>query len=107
LGGAYAVSRSLLDLAGDWTWRPWVNSDLSEDVVLGLLCAAAGLRMEGLVASGDPFGVSWRGLPGDPDDLIKRGFSIVHSLKDCAYGTEWQLRDRFRDLRNQPRLQPA
>jgi hypothetical protein len=63
--------------------------------------------MEGMVAAGDPFGVAWRGLPGDPDDLIKRGFSIVHSLKNCGYGTEPELRDRFRELRAQPRLQPA
>jgi hypothetical protein len=97
LGGAYAVSRDLLRHAQDWEWAPWADAGLGEDVVLALLCAADGMRMEGMVQAGDPFGISWRGLPGEPDDLISRGFSIVHSLKDCAYGTERDLRQQFRE----------
>ena len=102
LGGAYAVSRDLFSHAKDWQTRPWANADLGEDIVLALLCASAGMRMEGMVAAGDPFGISWRGLPAAPEDLVRRGFSIVHSLKDCSYGSERELRGRFRELRTQP-----
>ncbi len=96
LGGAYAVSASLLKRARSWDWRPWVQAGLGEDVVLGLLCAAAGLRMQGMVGPGEPFGVTWSGLPGPPAELVDRGYSIVHSVKSGAHGTEHELRAWFR-----------
>jgi len=67
--------------------------------VLGLLCAAAGFRMRGMVEDGEPFGVVWRGLPAPPADLLDRGFSIVHSVKDGPHGTEAELRAWFRARR--------
>jgi len=99
LGGAYAVSGGLLARAREWDWRPWAQSGLGEDVVLGLLCAAAGFRMRGMVEDGEPFGVVWRGLPAPPADLLDRGFSIVHSVKDGPHGTEAELRAWFRARR--------
>ncbi|HWF56447.1 MAG TPA: hypothetical protein VG223_17545 [Solirubrobacteraceae bacterium] len=96
LGGAYAVSRRLLAQASQWDWRPWVGAGLGEDVVVGLYCAAAGLRMGGMVDSGEPFGVNWSGLPAPPPELVERGFGIVHSVKSGRYGTEAGLRAWFR-----------
>ncbi|MDQ6816402.1 MAG: hypothetical protein M3018_03210 [Actinomycetota bacterium] len=96
LGGAYAVSAKLLELSHEWDWNPFVGSQLGEDVTLGLHCGACGMRMRGMVDEGDPFGVSWIGLPDDPESLVRRRYSIVHSVKDCEYGSEWQLRAWFR-----------
>ncbi len=96
LGGAYAVSAALLAHARAWDWRPWVRTGLSEDVTLGLLCGAAGLRMGGMVGDLEPFGVAWKGLPAPPDELVRRGYGIVHSIKDGRYGDEQELRRWFR-----------
>jgi hypothetical protein len=96
LGGSYAVSRSLFARRDLLEWRPWVRTHLGEDVTIGLLCGAAGLRMAGMVGDGEPFGVSWRGLPAGPERLVARGHSIVHSVKDGSHGPEWELRAWFR-----------
>jgi hypothetical protein len=97
LGGAYAVSAQLLTAAPTWRWRPWVGSGLGEDIVMGLLCGAHGLRLAGMAADGEPFGVSWRGLPDSPDRLLARGYALVHSVKDSPHGTESELRRWFRE----------
>ena len=76
--------------------RPWVQTRLSEDVVLGLLCGAAGLRMQNAVGAAEPFAVSWKGLPAPPEQLLDRGHSIVHSVKDGPHGSERELRAWFR-----------
>jgi hypothetical protein len=65
-------------------------------VTLGLLCGAAGLRMQSAVGSGEPFAVSWKGLPAEPARLLACGHSIVHSVKGDSHGTEWELREWFR-----------
>ena len=91
LGGAYAVSRSFLDRA-DLRWRPWVGTGLSEDVVVGVLCAAAGLEMRSMTAPGEPFAVAWRGLPGTPQSILDSGHSIVHSVKADTLEQERALR---------------
>jgi hypothetical protein len=96
LGGAYAVSSRLLAHAPQWDWRTWAQAGLGEDIVIGLLCASAGLRMRGLVECGDPFGVAWKGLPASPAELMDRRYAIVHSLKSGEQGTEEELRAWFR-----------
>ncbi|MBV9421771.1 MAG: hypothetical protein JOZ98_02590 [Solirubrobacterales bacterium] len=96
LGGAYAVSRSLFARRELLDWRPWVGTRLGEDVVLGILCAAAGLRMRGAAGAAEPFAVAWKGLPAEPSRLVARGHSIVHSVKDGTHGTECELREWFR-----------
>jgi hypothetical protein len=99
LGGAYAVAPDLLHRRELLDWRPWVGTRLGEDVVLGLLCHAAGLRMAGLVDEGDPFALAWRGLPGPPPWLLERRHAIVHSVKDDPDLGEAQLRAWFRRRR--------
>jgi hypothetical protein len=96
LGGAYAVSQRLFARSELLDWRPWVRTRVDEDVLLGLLCGAAGLRMQGAVGKGEPFAVSWKGLPDEPAHLLAGGHSIVHSVKDGAHGTERELREWFR-----------
>lgn len=91
LGGAYAVSRAFLERA-ELDWRPWVGTRVSEDVVVGILCAAAGLRMCSLVEPGEPFALAWKGLPGAPAEIAAAGHSIVHSVKAPTLDEERRLR---------------
>lgn len=100
LGGSYAVSRALIDRRDLLDWRPWINTRLSEDVVLGLLCQAAGLEMRGFVDPGEVFGVRWRGLPAPPDILLAQRYAIVHSLKNDEI-PESRLRAVFRAARRE------
>lgn len=91
LGGAYAVSRWFLTRA-ELDWEPWVGTDLSEDVVVGTLCAASGLEMRSLVAPGEPFALAWRGLPASPQEIRAGDHSIVHSVKADTLEEERRLR---------------
>lgn len=91
LGAAYAVSSRFVASA-TLDWRPWVRTNLGEDVVVGLLCSHAGLRMQSLTGHNEPFALSWRGLPGSPDELRAAGHSIVHSVKLEDERDERQLR---------------
>lgn len=91
LGGAYAVSRRYLERA-ELSWRPWVGIGLSEDLVVGILCGAAGLRMRSLVGPGEPFALAWQGLPGTPAEIAAGGHSIVHSVKAPTLQDERRLR---------------
>jgi hypothetical protein len=95
LGGAYAISSRLAKRRDLLDWRPWVGTGLSEDVVLGVLCGAAGLRMRSLTAPGEPFGIAQTGLPKPPGELITSGHSIVHSVKaDPATESRWRAEFR-------------
>jgi hypothetical protein len=101
LGGAYAVSPALLHRTDLFDPQPWVHTGLGEDVVVGLLCHAAGLRPRGLVGAGEVFGLTHVGLPAEPSALIGRGHSIVHAVKDPDPMVEAQLRTAFRLARAQ------
>ncbi len=97
LGGAYAVSRSFLESA-ELDFRPWSGGRLGEDVVVGLLCSAAGLRMASLTSPGQPFALSWKGLPGSPAGIAESGASLVHSVKCEEPERELALRDELQTL---------
>jgi hypothetical protein len=96
LGGAYAVAPALLRRADLFDPEPWLGVGLGEDVVLGVLCHAAGLEPRGLVGPGEPFGLAHVGLPAPPHELIAAGHSIVHAVKHRDAATEEQLRAAFR-----------
>jgi hypothetical protein len=95
LGGAYAVGPALAARHDLLDWKPWVGSGLGEDVVMGVLCAAAGLRMRSMTAVGEPFGLAYTGLAGTPEWLRQRGHSIVHAVKDSDAEVEAELRERL------------
>jgi hypothetical protein len=92
LGGAYAVSSELARRRDLLRWEPWFKTGVSEDVVMGVLCAAAGLRMQSMTAIGEPFGLAHLGLPGPPEWLVARGHSIVHAVKDPDAEAEAAIR---------------
>lgn len=95
LGGAYAVSPALARRRDLLRWDPWTRTGVSEDVMMGVLCAAAGLRMRSMTAAGEPFGLAHVGLPGSPEWLLARGHSIVHAVKDPDPIAEARLRARL------------
>jgi hypothetical protein len=96
LGGAYAVSPALLARSDLFESEPWRDTGLAEDVVVGIVCHAAGLRLGGLVGRGEPFGLAHVGLPASPAALIERGHSVVHSVKDHDAEIEAEHRAAFR-----------
>jgi hypothetical protein len=98
LGGAYAISSRLASRHDLMDWRPWVGAGLGEDVVMGVLCGAAGLSMRSLTAPGEPFGIAHIGLPKPPRELIADGYSIVHAVKSDPV-TEQAWRQEFRTAR--------
>jgi len=99
LGGAYAVSPALLARADLFDPAPWLQTGLGEDVVVGLLCHAAGLELRGLVGRGEPFGLAHVGLPATPAELLAAGHSIVHAVKHPDAVAEEELRAAFRVAR--------
>lgn len=103
LGGSYAVTAEaarrmrargyLEDPLGTYGTR------LGEDVVLGMLVRACGLRLGSLIAPGEAFALRHRGLLADPEVLLERGHAVVHSVKGHDGISEEELRGRFRRLR--------
>ncbi len=103
LGGAYAVSSAFLEHAELDSGR-WLGTGLSEDVVVGILCSAVGLRMRSLVGRGEPFALAWRGLPASPAEIASEGHSLVHSVKANTLADERAIRGALRAAARQPRM---
>jgi hypothetical protein len=101
LGGAYAVSRAFLDRA-ELDSKRWLGTGLGEDVVVGILCSAAGLGMSSLVGRDQPFALAWRGLPAAPTELARGGHSLVHSVKAETLADESEIRAALRSAVGEP-----
>lgn len=95
LGGAYAVSGAFLECV-ELDSERWLGTGLGEDVVVGILCSAVGLRMRSLVGHGEPFALAWRGLPASPAEIGGRGHSLVHSVKAGTLEDERAIRAALR-----------
>jgi len=105
LGGAYALNIELLKrmliygyLSDESLWLP---IDCPEDVMMGMYTKAAGMQMKGYVADGEAFGVRHKGLPDSLPRLVERGFSVIHSTKDYGHVTELQIREYFKQRRDE------
>ena len=105
LGGAYALNIELLKrmliygyLSDESLWLP---IDCPEDVMMGMYTKASGMQMKGFVADGEVFGIRHKGLPDTLPRLVERGFSIIHSTKDYGHLTEAQIREFFKQRRDE------
>lgn len=78
----------------------WMDADCGEDVLFGMLAYCVGLHLADAVRPGEPFGVRHIGLAAPPEQLLRRGYSIIHSLKNDARFGETELRTFFRAARN-------
>jgi hypothetical protein len=108
-GGGYALSRRALEaieahgfLAEPLLWR---DMRLGEDLLTSVCMQAAGCELANLSGEGEPFAVQQFGLPYPPEQLIRRGHSIVHSIKNSPHLSEADLRTWFGNRRrgSQPR----
>jgi hypothetical protein len=87
-GGGYALTRALVDrmaaqglLDDPLRWR---DTRAGEDVMVGVLARAAGLRLDGDVEPGEGlFAVAHSGMPLGPEQLRAGGYAIVHAVKQA------------------------
>jgi hypothetical protein len=102
-GGSYAVSIKAIKAMGQagLLAKPlvWLDTALGEDVLVPLLTKAVGMHLLDAAADGEAFGVRYKGLADAPAQLVSRGFSIIHSVKNDPNLTEGQIRDYFRARR--------
>lgn len=102
LGGGYAIAgRTLRAMAADgWLDHAalWQTIDLPEDVMNGLHVRAVGHGFLDDVDEGGVFGVKYIGLPFPPDELERRGYGIIHAVKNDAL-PEAEIRDHFASRR--------
>ncbi len=98
-GGGYAVSREALDrMARAGALRDplqWLDARTGEDVVVGIGVRSVGLAQHDASGPGGPFGVQWQGLPAMPEDLLRQGKAIIHSIKTDPRIGEDEIRAFF------------
>jgi hypothetical protein len=98
-GGAYAVSRETvarlkgagyLENVDRWSWFP-----MAEDRLMGTFCWLQGLSVQDCSDRGQPFGVQAEGLAYPPDELLRRGYGIIHSVRHDRRLSEADIRAFF------------
>ena len=106
MGGA-AVYRyeavAALDEAGLLGRAELAEIGVHEDHFFGLCLFATGFTLGEFGNKFDnlPMGVSWRGLPADPKELLALGKSIIHSTKGFHGTDEGAIRREFQVARQQ------
>lgn len=78
----------------------WLATPLGEDTVLSLCVQAAGFLIQQGETEREVFGVKHQGLLAAPQELIERGYAIIHSVRDYNGYREDQTRAYFRKLRS-------
>jgi hypothetical protein len=86
VGGAYALRSDFITKAqarGCFK-RPiaWANTPCSEDVVVSLMVKLLGYAIQDDVHEGAVFGVGNPTLPFEPAEMVRKGYGIVHPIKD-------------------------
>ena len=81
--------RGLLNLEG------LASSRLGDDHIFGLLTVAAGYCTDDFSGPEDPMAVKWKGLPSAPEDLLKAGKLVTHSVRSWGEMPEREIRDYF------------
>jgi hypothetical protein len=98
-GGAYAVSRNMVNRMHMRGFLEnqllWAGIQFGEDRMMGVYCAAVGLRSVDFSGHNEPFGVQALGLAYPPEQLLQRGYSIIHSVKSDPRYAESDIRQFF------------
>ena len=94
--------------SGDLFVDEFRDSVISEDHLFSLLTIRHGYKLADFATGSLPMGVQWRGLPDSPENLVKRGKKIIHSIKFYKDMSEQEIRVYFRKLRaKQAKAKPA
>ncbi len=100
--GACFISSRAIHAALEQGWLPYRQPQWSlqvNDVIMGLVVQAAGFTIDSFGAD-DPIASDNRCLPLEPEELVRRGYKVVHSVRSSPCGmSEAQIRAFFRDIR--------
>jgi hypothetical protein len=88
-----------MQAAGDLQVREFHDSVISEDHLFSLLTIRHGFTLADFVTGDLPMGIQWRGLPDSPENLLKRGKKIVHSVKFYKNLSQADIRAYFKKRR--------
>ena len=103
-GGAYAMSAQFIRLMAirGYLQDPllWRGIPCCEDVMMGMYARAVGLYLKDFNDTNQVFGIQHTGLPYTPEQLLDRGYSLIHSIKNDPNFSEEQIREFYRNLRN-------
>lgn len=101
-GGAYFMSEKYLKAMlklGHLPNYKLRNLNLGEDHLFSMLTKAIGFSLVSLSGDGQPFGLAWKGLPVSPEQLIKDGKKITHSVRYWQDMDESSIREWFKKRR--------
>jgi hypothetical protein len=102
-GGGYAIRKELLVamLKAAILDHPltWLRTGLGEDIMMGIISWSLELPPTDYNRNNEVFGVTFSGLAFPPEELIQRGYSIIHSLKRPNFTDEIELRSIFKKKR--------
>ncbi len=84
-------------LFGDSSFRP---TRLGDDHLNCLMLRALGFELADFATGDLPLGIWLRKLEWSPQELVKRGKSVVHSVRGYGDLGEREVRERFRELRD-------
>lgn len=103
-GGAYAVSSKLISqmAINGYLEDPllWLHTPVGEDSMMGMYVKATNMQLYGLVEQDQPFAVKYAGLADTPENLLSRGYSLIHSIKNDKKLSEQEIRDFYRKHRS-------
>jgi len=77
----------------------WICTPCGEDVVISLYVKRVCKDFADFNSPGEPFGVSVKESPFSPEELVQRGYAIVHSVNLCKDWDESKSRAYFAALR--------
>jgi len=102
-GGAYAISKEMISnmAVKGYLEDPllWLNTPITEDTMMGMYAKGTGMQLQGLVEQDQPFGIRLRGLADTPENLLSRGYSLIHSIKNDKRFSENEIRRFYREYR--------
>jgi hypothetical protein len=99
-GGVNVISRLMVERLSERGYLSsadaWAALPFADDRVMAMYARAVDVQLCDYSAPGEPFGVQARGLPYAPDELLERGHSLIHSVRNDRRFDEMQIRDFFR-----------
>lgn len=76
-----------------------VRCNIPEDHLFGLIAAATGFETVEFSGPDDPMAIRQKGLPSSPEDLVKAGKLVTHSVRSWQNMDEQAIRGYFAERR--------